>query len=299
MGSRIGIIFAFLLSVAAAGGAYFLYQGWVEERDLRGTVEAKYDQAKEKMLAVQSEKEKLKVESEQYKTQSDEYRGKAEAMQQQLAKLQEEQTRINDERIALKKQLEGHQELIAGLQKKVEDLDKKAKAAQQACSATPVDMKPAFITTAPQPFGETASPATSTVSAVEPEPSPIMAATAEEPVKAVEAPVKAVEPEPVSAPVPSEPVKVEQPAPAPAASAATETKAASKVLTVNRKFNFVVINLGLQDGLKMGDKLKVVKDGKDSATLQAEKLYDKFSAATIVEEDPKQQVAEGDEVRKV
>jgi len=67
---------------------------------------------------------------------------------------------------------------------------------------------------------------------------------------------------------------------------------------VNRKFNFVVINQGLQEGLKMGDKLKVLKQGRESATVQIEKLYDKFSAATLVEEDPKQQVVEGDEIRQ-
>ena len=96
--------------------------------------------------------------------------------------------------------------------------------------------------------------------------------------------------------VPTEPAK-EAPAPA-QASAIAAASTGSKVLTVNRKFNFVVINQGLQDGLKMGDKLKVLKQGKESATVQVEKLYDKFSAATLVEEDPKQQVVEGDEIRK-
>ncbi len=72
-----------------------------------------------------------------------------------------------------------------------------------------------------------------------------------------------------------------------------------KVLTVNRKFNFAVINGGLQDGFKMGDKMKVFRSGKDIAAVQVEKLYDAFSAATLMEEDPKQPVVEGDEVRKV
>ena len=48
----------------------------------------------------------------------------------------------------------------------------------------------------------------------------------------------------------------------------------------------------------MGDQLKVLKQGRESATVQIEKLYDKFSAATLVEEDPKQQVVEGDEIRQ-
>ena len=49
----------------------------------------------------------------------------------------------------------------------------------------------------------------------------------------------------------------------------------------------------------MGDKLKVLKQGQEIATVQIEKLYEKFSAATLVEEDPKQQVVEGDEILKV
>ena len=91
------------------------------------------------------------------------------------------------------------------------------------------------------------------------------------------------------------PAEAAQPAVVSATPAATTS---AKVLTVNRKFNFVVINQGLQDGLKMGDKLKVLKQGQESATVQVEKLYDRFSAATLVEEDPKQQVVEGDEIRK-
>ena len=62
---KLGIILAFLLSVAAAGGSYYLYQGWVEERTVRGSVEAKYNQVKEKMITVQSEKEQIKAENEQ------------------------------------------------------------------------------------------------------------------------------------------------------------------------------------------------------------------------------------------
>ena len=48
----------------------------------------------------------------------------------------------------------------------------------------------------------------------------------------------------------------------------------------------------------MGEQLKVFNQGQEIATVQIEKLYDKFSAATLVEENPKQQVVEGDEIRK-
>ena len=102
------------------------------------------------------------------------------------------------------------------------------------------------------------------------------------------------------APGPATPsVAANQPVQSSETSAAPAATAGAKVLTVNRKFNFVVVNQGLQEGLKMGDKLKVFKQGQEVATVQIEKLYDRFSAATLVEEDPKQQVVEGDEIRKV
>jgi hypothetical protein len=48
----------------------------------------------------------------------------------------------------------------------------------------------------------------------------------------------------------------------------------------------------------MGDNIKVVRNGQEIARVQVEKLYDKFCAASLVEEDPKQQVIEGDEVQR-
>jgi hypothetical protein len=302
MGSKLGIIFAFLLSLAAAGGSYYLYQGWVDERAVRGSVEAKYDQVQEKMHTVQSEKEKLEVKSEEYRT-------KAEAMQSQLEKLQAEQVRIDGEKAALKQQLEGHQGMIADLQKKVAELEKKAKDAQAACGVMPADLKTDAFPS-PKPFENT--PGTSAAAPATVAPGTESSALVFKPVSsggAVPVPTaaKAVSSAPVpavtvaapavpAAPVSSEPVK-ETVQPAQVSSIAV-APAGHKVLTVNRKFNFVVINQGLQDGLKMGDKLRVLKQGQEVATIQIEKLYDKFSAATLLEEDPKQQVVEGDEIRK-
>lgn len=294
MGSKIGIIFAFLLSVAAAGGSYYLYQGWVEERTVRGSVEAKYDQVKEKMITVQSEKEELKAKSEEYRT-------KAEAMQSQLEKLQTEQSRIDSEKTALENQLKSHQGMIAELQKQVSELAKKAKDAQAACGVTPADMNTDLFSS-PQPF-ESAASATLPASGVADGTSqlvfkPVTSGGTAVPSAFEEATTSlttVVREEPVTA-APAEPAETAQSSVASVTSSATPN---AKVLTVNRKFNFVVINQGLQDGLQMGDKLKVLKQGRESATIQVEKLYDKFSAATLVEEDPQQQVVEGDEIRKV
>ncbi|MDD5225755.1 MAG: hypothetical protein PHV97_01045 [Candidatus Omnitrophica bacterium] len=320
---KFGIILAFLISVAAAGGSYYLYQGWVEERTVRSSVEAKYDQVKEKMITVQSEKEQIKAEKEQISARSEEYRTKAEAMQAQLEKLQTEQSRIDSEKTALEKQLKSHQEMIAELQAKMAGLEKKAKEAQAACGVTPADMKTDPFS-APQPFtsSTTSGPSGTTseggsgtsqlvfkpvtsggsgTSVTAPgTPMPPVASAKPSGAETVNvAPAAKEESVIAAAPAPETPaVSTVESSQSPESSATAATTTGAKVLTVNRKFNFVVINQGLQEGLKMGDKLKVLKQDKEVATVQIEKLYDKFSAATLVEEDPKQQVVEGDEIRK-
>lgn len=70
-----------------------------------------------------------------------------------------------------------------------------------------------------------------------------------------------------------------------------------RIMTVNRKFNFVVLNLGLKDNLKMGDQLTVVRNGTVIAMIQVEKLYDRFAAATIVSESDKDKIEKGDQIR--
>ena len=282
---KLGIILAFLVSVVAAGGSYYLYQGWVEERTARSSVEAKYDQVKEKMITVQSEKEQLKAQSE-------DYRVKAEAKQTQLEQLQSEQSRINSEKADLEKQLQSRQEMITELQAKMGELEQKAKEAQAACGVTPADVAGGGTSSRLSFKPVTPGSSSASVSAVaSTKPSGAESLKGASAGKA--GATTAVTPASKTSPATVEAVK------SPEAAVAAEAIAAPKVLTVNRKFNFVVINQGLQQGLKMGDKLKVLRQGKEIATVQIEKLYDKFSAATLVEENPKKQVVEGDEIRKV
>lgn len=287
MGARLGILFAFLLSVAAAGGAYYLYQGGMEERMRRESVEAKYEQVKEKILVVQSEKEQVNAEKEKYKAESEEYRARAQAMQGQLEKLQSEQIKNQEAQENLQKQLTSNLATVNELKKKVEDLDRKAKEAQQACVAKPEDMLPQ-----PQPFS--------------PSPTPVGVTVAASGVTAAGLAFTSPTPAPISTPsslsVSSGAVPITAPEPSKAPSLTTvfeEAKKGPRVLTVNRKFNFVVVNQGLQDGLKIGDKLEIVMQGRGTAKVQVEKIYDKFSAATILEESPQNQIVEGDEVRRI
>ncbi len=300
MGARLGIFVAFVLSLAAAGGSYYLYTGVVEERGRREKVEASYDQIKEKILIVQSEKEQVATEKDRFKAESEEYRARAQAMQGQIEQLQSEQTRSKEAQEALERQISAHLTTMADLQKKVEELDRKAKEAQQACLAQPEDLLPSA-----RPFGASSSPITSISK-------PIVTPISTSVTSSTTVSKNAV-PETFASSISSPPpvvtsgsgtqpsVGVTTVAPANDVTGVTTFTAASKgprVLTVNRKFNFVVVNLGIQDGIKMGDKLTAVSQGGSQVTLQVEKLYDKFCAATILEENPQRQVAEGDAIRR-
>ena len=85
--------------------------------------------------------------------------------------------------------------------------------------------------------------------------------------------------------------------PAPAPTAAAEDHRPTQVLTVNRQFNFVVVNAGLRDRVKIGDTLRVEQGGELVGRVAVEKLYENFSACTIVEEIKPHQIKEGDLVR--
>jgi hypothetical protein len=298
---KIGIILAFLLSVAAAGGSYYLYQGWVEARTIRGVVEAKYDQVREKIITVQSEKEKIKAEKEQVAAESEKYRTQAEDMQAQVGKLQTEQQLADSEKAALTSQLEERQRMISELQTQMQELEQKAKDAQAACGVTPADLKTDPFAAVQSVTNESSSTSIASGSG---------AGTSQLVFKPVTsggtAAGIAAMPSPVTPTVREVSPGAETASavnPVTTATSLTQLAAAAattgpKVLTVNRKFNFVVINQGLQEGFKMGDKLKVLRQGQEIAMVQIEKLYDKFSAATLVAENPKQQVVEGDEIRK-
>ena len=96
--------------------------------------------------------------------------------------------------------------------------------------------------------------------------------------------------QPAPPPVPK-PIEAEPAAPAPAVSKK------GQVLTVNRKFRFIVINVGMKDQVKMGAQYLVLHDGKEVGRVQVEKLFDNFAAANIVDESEKTPITEGDAVQ--
>lgn len=132
------------------------------------------------------------------------------------------------------------------------------------------------------------------------EPEPSVLDLPEEPADEAQPEKQAVQPA-APPPVPA------PPAPKPAVSAAPQQPAAApvkplahkpQVLSVNRKFNFVVIGLGIKDGIQMGDAIEVSREGKRIGDAQVEKLYENFAAATIMHEDKEAPIKEGDSIRK-
>lgn len=78
-----------------------------------------------------------------------------------------------------------------------------------------------------------------------------------------------------------------------------EMVAEGQVLVVNREFDFVVVNLGENDGLKVGSKLQVYRDDQVLGTVEVEKIYGNMSAATIMPDAQKDQIKEGCAVRPI
>jgi hypothetical protein len=92
-------------------------------------------------------------------------------------------------------------------------------------------------------------------------------------------------------------VKAPAPSPTAAPSGPVDLAKNSRILTINRKFQFVVINLGAENGVSEGKQFIVLHEGQETGLIQVEKLYDSFSAATILEESPNAPIEVGDHVR--
>lgn len=70
----------------------------------------------------------------------------------------------------------------------------------------------------------------------------------------------------------------------------------ANVMVVNKKYNFIVSNVGKSDGLEIGSQLDIYRSDTFIAKTQVEKLYDKMSASTILPEWRKARIREGDQV---
>lgn len=70
-----------------------------------------------------------------------------------------------------------------------------------------------------------------------------------------------------------------------------------QVVVVNREYDFVVMNLGKNQGLTLGQEFQVMRDNQVLARVKVEKIYDELSAAAILSPSDKAAIREGDVVR--
>lgn len=70
-----------------------------------------------------------------------------------------------------------------------------------------------------------------------------------------------------------------------------------QVVVVNREYDFIVMNMGKNHGLAVGQEFQVLRDSQVLGRVKVEKVYDELSAATILPESQKDNIREGDIVR--
>lgn len=72
-----------------------------------------------------------------------------------------------------------------------------------------------------------------------------------------------------------------------------------QVLVINREYDFVVVNLGKNQGLGVGQELQIIRGQDVLGRAKIEKLYDELSAAAILPGAKKDVIREGDVVRLI
>lgn len=189
--------------------------------------------------------------------------------QEEIERLKKELQDSASQRDSLKKELERARSEASGLKEKLEQIESERRALTERMNQSEVAERAIVQEAVKLP------PVTL--------PAPAPAPAAVVPVKKGSAPA-----EPVKAP--------EKPKPEEKKAAVVDERP-DQVLSVNRKFNFVVVNVGLRDHVKIGDSLRVEQGGKLVGRIQVEKLYENFSACTILEEVKNAQIHEGDLVR--
>ena len=77
----------------------------------------------------------------------------------------------------------------------------------------------------------------------------------------------------------------------------SSSDAGGEVVVVNREYDFVVMNLGKNHGLSIGQEFQIVRGNQVLGKVKVEKVYDELSAAAILPESQKNSIREGDSVR--
>ncbi len=269
-GIKFAIGFAFILSAASLAGTWYLYRQLGSELAAREDLESQLVQIEERSTSQESQVNQYREEVKRLNT----------AVEESAAEVQE-----------LEEQLDEAERRNADLEEKVKALEE-----EKINLGTRVEL----AEVAEEAVGEEAAKLPS-LPAAPLTPSPISAPTITPPPKSAPPATQGVVPAPKAAtlaPKPAAPAVKPATAPPPKTEpAAVVDNRPKQVLSVNRKFNFAVVNVGQRDKLKVGDVLVIEQNGKVAGRIQVEKLYENFSACTILEETKPSAIQEGDLVR--
>jgi len=72
-----------------------------------------------------------------------------------------------------------------------------------------------------------------------------------------------------------------------------------QVVVVNREYDFIVMNLGRNQGLQIGQEFQVSRGEEVLGRVKVEKVYDELSAAAILPDSKKDSIREGDQVKAI
>ena len=253
---------AFVFSLAALAATFFLAKALKEEKKQRQALEAAHEQIREKSASLDHAARQYQSEIRRMREQLKAYALERKQLQDQI-----QQSSPKVETPAAQ----------SGNLKNTASVEAQAAPREAAPSALVEAVLAVSGKALPAQTADGKSAALPVVPTVKPE-----SAAASETTKDVSQPEAAA-----SAPAPEE------------KQAPSEAKAKSaSILTVNRKFNFAVVNIGLQDGVQIGDLLLVERSGKENGNLKVEKTYENFSAAAIIKEDSKTPIQQGDLIRK-
>lgn len=323
---KISIFVLFLLSLVSAGLSFYLSTIRENEKEKRIYLEGVKTDLEQNLANLESEKAELekKVTSLEAENQdlTKQLTEEREGRQKALDQIREKDSDLE----SLKTQASQAQQAFENAQKRNQELERildelesrmRQVEAQKTISTGPnagyidINLAPAnpSARTEPATFSSPSTiPAKESVAApVTPLPTPPKRrkflpflhsskpkeAEAQQPAQA-EAPASL--PVEQAAPPQTSEKPVEKVAPVEVPHATAQSIAAGNVLLVNRKYNFIVVNLGSRQGLNLNDTLIVQHAGSEIAKVRVEKLYDDYSAAYIVEEQSAHPIGEGDAV---
>ena len=271
--------FAFLAAAGALTGTWFVYQRYNAEHSIRTALESRQVQLEEqntsletqvaKIVPLEQELERLRGQIKDQVGQRDTLRKELDASYGQVSALKKQIQNLEDEKKQLNEQLNVGQVTDTAIVREAAKL-----------TVLPAPTKPLPVKLEEKPAVKLETKQTKDIKESKGTKEKKQAAPPKEPAKK-ELPKEAQAPK--TAPAPTSQVPVDQ--------------RPLQVLSVNRQFKFVVVNVGLRGNIKVGDTLRVEQGGKLIGRVQVEKLYENFSACNIVEEVKSAQIREGDLVR--